>query len=164
MGYTTDFEGQFALDKQLNKNHQEYLQAFAQSRRMKRDSNKTEKLPDDIRKNVDLPCGIFGEFYVGGYGNNYGQKETSDILDYNQPPDGQPGLWCQWIPSEDGMSIIWDDGEKFYNYVEWIKYIIHNFLQPWGYTLNGEVNWYGEDREDIGKIVIKKNKVTIKEQ
>jgi hypothetical protein len=55
------------------------------------------------------------------------------------------------------MHIEWDTGEKFYDYVEWLEYIIYNFLAPKGYVLNGNVEWYGEDRADVGTIVVKSN-------
>lgn len=77
--------------------------------------------------------------------------------------DGFPGFWCQWVPTEDGWGIEWDQGEKFYEYVEWLRYIIQHLLQPKGYVLNGEINWSGEDSEDLGKIIVKDNVVTTKE-
>lgn len=80
-----------------------------------------------------------------------------------QPFPNMPGFWCQWTASDDGRYLMWDGGEKFYDYVEWLKYLIEHFIKPWGKTLNGEVEWYGEDREDIGKIVVKDNEVTVKE-
>jgi hypothetical protein len=146
MGYTTDFSGRFELNKKLDDKTFEFLKKFAETRRMKR------KLPSEY--------GIDGEFYVdgGGFG---GQDRDDNIVDYNQPPRTQPGLWCQWVPSEDGMGIEWDGGEKFYEYVNWIKYIIKNFLAPKGYTLNGEVHWEGEDSDDFGVIKIKNNVVRI---
>ena len=53
-------------------------------------------------------------------------------------------------------------GEKFYDYVGWIEYLIANFLKPWGYVLNGEVEWHGEDGDDRGMIVVKDNVVSIR--
>jgi hypothetical protein len=58
------------------------------------------------------------------------------------------------------MGIEWDGGEKFYDYVEWLEYIINNFLAPKGYVLNGECPYQGEDSDDVGKIVVKDNVVT----
>jgi len=92
-----------------------------------------------------------------------GQDRGPDILDHNKPPKGQPGLWCHWVPTEDGMGIEWDGGEKFYDYTEWIRYLIHHFLAPAGYVLNGEVEWQGEDPSDIGKIVVKDNEVSARQ-
>lgn len=163
MGYSTDFDGQFNLDRPLTPEHKAYLKLFAETRRMKRDSRITEKRPDPVRLAADLPVGEQGCYFVGAEGF-CGQEDTQGkgILDYNSAPMGQPGLWCQWTPAEDGAAIEWDGGEKFYDYVPWIKYIIDHFLKRWGYTLNGEVEWQGEDSDDLGKIVVTDNVVTVK--
>lgn len=159
MGYTTNFNGQFDLDKPLTAAHKEYLDAFNRSRRMKRDASKTIEYADPLRLAVGLPIGNQGEYYVGASETDFGQVHSADILDYNNAPADQPGLWCQWVPSDDGTAIVWDDGEKFYDYTEWIEYLIENFLAPWGYSLNGEVKWSGEDDEDKGTIHVKNNRV-----
>jgi len=74
----------------------------------------------------------------------------------------QPGLWCQWIPNETGEVIEWDEGEKFYDYIEWIEYLILHFLGPWGYKLNGVVEWHGEENDDRGRIEIVDNEVIVR--
>ena len=71
-------------------------------------------------------------------------------------------MWCQWIPDGGEDAIVWDQQEKFYYYVEWLEYIIKHFLQPWGYVLNGEVEWTGEARNDIGVICVNDNVVETK--
>lgn len=73
----------------------------------------------------------------------------------------QPGLWCQWVPNASGTAIVWDEGEKFYDYIEWIEYLITHFLAPWGYKLNGEVSWEGEESGDLGIIEITDNVVRV---
>lgn len=90
-----------------------------------------------------------------------GQRYDTSIVDYNSPPNGQPGLWCQWVPSEDGSAIVWDQGEKFYDYDKWITYLIENFLKPWGYVLNGSVDWEGEDSDDTGTLLVTNNKLHV---
>ncbi len=50
-------------------------------------------------------------------------------------------------------------GEKFYHYTEWLEYIIEHFLKPWGYVLNGSVEWRGEDDADLGVIYVHQNRV-----
>lgn len=159
MGYTTEFTGEFKLDRQLEPQHLAYLKAFNRTRRMKRDEKKVEKLPDEVRLNAGLPIGEQGGYYVGSTGHRGQDFGNTSILDHNAPPAEQPGLWCQWEPGEDGQSIRWDEGEKFYDYVEWLEYIIEHFLAPWDYKLNGSVSWQGEDDTDIGVIKVTDNTV-----
>lgn len=159
MGYTTYFDGEFRLDRPLSVEHAAYLTAFASTRRMARDAKAAEARPDPLRAATGLPVGEEGGYFVGegfrGQGlGSVGSRSRSDVIDHNTPPSGQPGLWCQWIPNEDGTTIGWDEGEKFYDYIEWLQYITLHFLTPWGYGLNGEVTWNGEESDDFGKIVV----------
>lgn len=162
MGYTTEIEGQFNLNKELTKEHFDYLNAFSCSRRMSRDSKVVEGFDDPIRIAVGLPVGVDGEYYVGSASDDYGQGKDESVTDYNVPPSTQPGLWCQWVLTEDMTGFEWNGDEKFDNYVEWLNYIINNFLKPWGYVLSGEVLWRGEEFRDAGKIVVIDNTVNIK--
>lgn len=158
MGYTTDFSGKFKLNKPLSAARVAYLKAFAQTRRMKRNAALVEERPDPLRRKVGLPVGVDGGFFVGA-GGMAGQEHSADVMEYNSPPRNQPGLWCQWVPTDDGRAIEWDGGEKFYDYVEWLEYLIENFLSPWGYKLNGRVRWWGEDSNDRGVVVVKDNEI-----
>ncbi|GIV43869.1 MAG: hypothetical protein KatS3mg035_0992 [Bacteroidia bacterium] len=146
MGYTTDFLGSFKLNKPLSPKMKEFLTKFAETRRM-------------ARKQPEM-YGVEGEFYVDSHSDGQmGQSRTSDIIDYNNPPITQPGLWCQWVPNENGTAIEWDCGEKFYYYTEWLMYLIHKILAPNGYVLNGQVTWQGEETGDVGEIYVENNKV-----
>ena len=164
MGYTTEFSGRFLLDKPLTEDHAKYLKAFSERRHMKRDVNKLGSEPDPLRIKVNLNAGEEGEFFLGGKENDsYMDFCIKSILDYNEPPSTQPGLWCKWAPSDDSLGIEWDSGEKFYNYTAWLEYLINNFLKPWGYTLNGTVYWRGEDYDDQGYLIVEDNKVSTQE-
>lgn len=148
MGISTRFDGAFRLDKPLSLAHQAYLRRFIRTRRMKRAVELLNGLPDPNREAVGLPLGAEGAYFVAEpSANRY--REDPTILDYNQPPEGQPGLWCQWIPTEDGTAIVWDGREKFYFYTEWLDYLIAHFLKPWGYTLNGTVHWVCDELSDV---------------
>jgi hypothetical protein len=142
----------------LKPEHAAYLVQFTETRRMKRDPAKAARIPDPVREAVGLPLGEEAAYFVGGKGV-FGQDPDESILDDNEPPAGQPGLWCQWQSSEDRTAIIWGGGEKFYAYVEWLEYLIEHFLTPWGYILNGEMKWQGEDEADRGTITVKNNRV-----
>ena len=162
MGYTTNFHGEFKLDRPLTEAHKAFLTKFNETRRMGRDASKTERRPDPVRLAVDLPVGPDGAYFVGE-GGFAGQDAGPDVLDSNRSSGGQPGLWCQWTPNEGGTSIVWDEGEKFYDYTEWLAYLIDNFLEPWGYKLNGVVEWSGEEDGDIGRIHVKDNMISAKQ-
>lgn len=153
MGYTTDFKGKFTLIKPLTADQAAYLRRFSETRRMGR-IECPEANNDPLRVAVGLPIGPECGYYVNG-SSYYGSKDPIKPIDYNNPPAGQPGLWCQWVPTEDLAGIEWDEGEKFYHYVEWANYILEHFLMPWG---NGyaasDIEYEGEVRHDYGKLVL----------
>jgi len=149
MGYTTDFDGDFTVAPQLRPEHRIYLEAFAGIRHVQRDAAETAKLSDPVREAAGLPVGEAGAYYVGDDGRA--------VLDPNHPPAGQPGLRCQWRPLDEGAAFGWDGGEKFYDYVAWLDYLIERFLEQWGYRLDGTVTWQGEDQDDRGVITIEAN-------
>lgn len=151
MGYTTDFQGQFDLDPALSEEQIAYLLNFSDSRRMKRDVSKLETNFGPC-KNIMGTYGKEGEFYVDDI-------EDNSVIEANYPPKTQPGSWCQWIPTEGGQELIWDGQEKFYDYVEWLEYLIKSFFDPWNIKVSGIVRWQGEEFSDRGKITVKDNKV-----
>ena len=81
------------------------------------------------------------------------------------------------------MGITWNQGPKFYGDVEWLRYMILHFFEPWKIVLNGTVDYIGEScfddcadidvyndavrrdfikknsDKDVGSIVIKDNVV-----
>lgn len=145
------FEGAVTIDPPLNPTEIAYLTRFAQTRRMDRTN---------------------GPYYVNGSGL-FGSAREPDIRNYNQPPEGQPSLWCQWLPTLDGTAIIWDGEEKFYDPVEWMQYLIDHFLRPdahaatsdefaaftFNHTLNGIIHIQCAD-SDQWRIVVTNNTVT----
>ena len=163
MGYTTDFFGSFNFNKPVEPWLIEYIDKFCNSRRMKRDNEKIKELYPkwkDLCFNEEL--GTEGEYFIGGIGF-MGQTEDDSVINGNAPASTQPGLWCQWIISEDGLRLEWDGGEKFYYYDEWLGYLIANFFDPLGYVLNGSVEWQGEDYDDFGTITVTDNVIDMEE-
>lgn len=69
-------------------------------------------------------------------------------------PEGAPSSYCQWVVSEDLRGIKWDGGEKFYEYADWLQWIIDNILKPANLSIRGSVHWRGEDATDSGHIVV----------
>jgi len=138
------------LNKKLHPKIEDFLQKLSSTRRMARN------MPEEL-------FGVEGEFYVDA-GEDLGQDYNNpNVISANEPPKTQPGLWCQWIPTEDGMGLEWDGGEKFYSYTEWIGYIIEKILEPNGYVVNGKVKWQGAEMNDRGIIIVKDNHVDINE-
>lgn len=110
------------------------------------------------------------------------QAEGDNSYITNITPEMQPGLWCQWvlekeeteqhwnnakqafdtIPNDSPYVLKWDEGEKFYNYVEWLQYLITNFFEVWGIKLNGEITWEGEESGDLGLMEVTDNVLTVK--
>lgn len=168
MGYSTDFSGSVEIEPPLNEHEIAYLRDFAKTRRMNRTGG---------------PYFVKGE---GAFGQGAGPDE---VLNYNDPPEGQPGLWCQWAVADDGSYIEWDHGEKFYNSAEWMAYLIDHFLRPgakasmdlvapvateeavaaderftnftFDHTLNGEIEAQGEDPSDRWLLIVENNKVKV---
>lgn len=162
MGYTTDFDGEVEVSPPLNEAEAAYLRKFSETRRMDRER---------------------GPFFVGGEGYR-GQGESGDVRDNNASPAEQPGLWCQWVPNEDGTALEWDRGEKFYESVDWMEYVIDTFLKPgctveklmedgqlateiaeqfsaftFDHVCNGEIAAQGEDPDDMWLLKVTDNGV-----
>ena len=163
MGYTTEFEGDFVFNKPLESHHVEYLNLFYQTDREVKRIKKNESVKaKKLREKCGLPFGTFGQYSV---------CETNIAKECGLRPyaygksiiPGQPSSSCQWILNSAGTAIMWDSGEKFYDYIEWIEFIVKHFIKPWGYKLNGSVFWKGEDKSDRGQIDIINNKITITE-
>ena len=146
MGYTTEFQGQFHVNKTIDEDTKKLINGIASTRRMKR-----QGLPEKF--------GVDGEFYYDPYTSNFGQDSDEYVVDYNTPPRTQPGLWLQWIVSDCGNHIHWDGNEKCYSYVEWLQYLIDKILAPRGYELSGYVHYYGEERSDFGTLSVENGKV-----
>jgi hypothetical protein len=161
MGYTTEFKGQFELTPRLTLGQAKYLEKFSQTKRIKRNPSIAEEVPDLEREVVGLPIGDEAEYFVGGTGEMGQDLDDPSIVDSWYPPSSQPGFWCQWVPTEDRNGLEWNGQEKFKHYIEWLGYIIENFLKPWGIFANGTVTWQGESSDDRGKIIVKDNDISI---
>ncbi len=160
MGYTTEFVGNFQLDRPLFDFQALYLLEFARTRRVKRSPDLLATIPDLGRDAVGLPLGLESGYFI----NESHPQAAASVQDENRPPKGQPGLYCQWQPTVDGRGVEWNGHEKFYRYVEWLQYLIIHFFVPWGYQLNGTINWQGETPSDQGQIVVMDNQIVQPEQ
>jgi hypothetical protein len=123
MGTTTDFIGHINIDPPLNDAEENYLMAFAASRRYARPGG-----PYDVPRNPaadhDAP--------------------VADLDAYNTIAPGQPSLWCQWNPCWDGCCLSYDGTEKFYGAAKWMDYLIEHFLTPGAYAESSKLDWFDE--------------------
>ena len=169
MGYNTSFEGGFDIDKPMTKEFVRFINRFSSTRRMKRDNEKIKEIyPDWKELCFKGNLGSEGEYFAP-VSRNFGQETEKSIIEYNNPPETQPGLWCQWIIKtnekiSDDISeytglIEHDGGEKFYDYVEWLDYMINNFFIPENLTINGAVLAVGESYDDATYIIVDRNQV-----
>jgi hypothetical protein len=158
MGYTTDFEGQIEIAPALPAELAKYINDFGNTRRMKRNTSLlTRMYAGDHGFNGKY--GKEGEYFVSD-GGNYGEDDMVGVIDYNEPPSTQPGLWCQWRITEDGKYIEWDGSEKFYESADWMKYIINNFIGK-EYKCNGIIHAFGEDHNDVWNLIVTDNNVRV---
>ncbi len=157
MGYTTTFEGAISVTPALSKEEVEYINKFSSTRRFER--------PE-------------GGYYVGGESGDFISYVKTPGVNYNNPPAGQPGLWCQWVASEDGTRLEWDGGEKFYEAERWMSYLVHHFLKPdaiakqlepesfgflQGHALSGVIYAVGEDSSDLWRLQVDGERVFYQE-
>ena len=162
MGYQTWFTGGLEFDKPVSEELKNYINEFSRIRHMVRDPQKiVEIFPNWEKYCFNGNLGANGEYFVGEHEINCltNYSDTS-VVNGNRPPKTQPGLWCQWVI--EGNELVWDQGEKFYEYEEWLIYLIDNFIAPSGYKLNGEIQFQGEDEDDFGVICVVDNEVELK--
>ena len=175
MGYTTEFIGEFKTDRPVDDTFFHYINTFAITRHMDRDEQKVKSCdpqwkehgfmgnigphamlyipPKTLPKSMQNPDSPLNRFMID---SNFRDKDDLTVLNYNSPAPGVPSLWCQWIMS-DHSTLEWNGGEKFYVYDQWLEFLIKNFFEPAGYSLNGYVHWRREDFDDIGTIAVKDN-------
>ncbi|PIM51892.1 hypothetical protein CS062_17355 [Roseateles chitinivorans] len=93
--------------------------------------------------------------------------EAKTLLEINEDPatatGNRPGDgYMQWVPGTDLQSIVWDGGEKFYDYTEWLQWVC-GWLRDRGIVCWGTFIWSGEQAGDHGELVVLDNVVERKE-
>ena len=152
MGYSTEFIGEITITPPLSTQEVDYLKKFNQTRH-------TQLKPNP--------------YAIGNFEPKDLINADHDIKMKNSfPPEGQPELWCDWIPTDDGTTLKWSGVEKSYEMEKWLNYLIEHFIGhnplaatefPFlaGHSLNGEIEAFGERHKDLWKIVVENSYVTI---
>jgi len=153
MSYHVRYEGELSVVPALNPAEQKALTAFHESRRIR-----TTGGPLDSR---DLSSG------------------HQDVIDYNTPPEGQPGLLCDVAVLNDGTHLGVDESRENSDITPWVEYLIEHLLKEgavfsqipdevgekdplrsftFDHVVNGEMKAVGEDG-DVWLIRVKDNEV-----
>jgi len=106
MAYRTDFIGHVQVRPGLNQAERAYLERFTGSRRWRRPEG-PYAVPAD-------PCEV----------------EPVATRAWHLPAEGQPTLWCDWVPGWDGSSLTWEGEERFAGVGTWLGYLVDHFLRP----------------------------------
>jgi hypothetical protein len=149
MGYTTDFCGEITVTPGLPKNYIERLNDISN----KRNNN----YGDGVQ-------GSFDDVYHGKTGGGCDRPDRTSV----------PGVWNQWElenPERPYLRrgarpaytyIRWNEGEKFYQYAEWLQYLIALIkLDHPKSTFDGTIQWAGEESDDIGQLSVVNGQVML---
>jgi hypothetical protein len=160
MGYTTEFAGQFRLDRKLAPEHEVYLRAFNDTRHMFLNPKRAAGIADPLRVAAGLPVGPEGAYCVFMRG---GVSTARGIVRQDAPPMLGPNCsrYCGWVPTDDGCAVTWDGAEKFSGYAAWLAFVVEHFLDRWGYAVRGSVAWQGETDADRGVLFVRNNKIVV---
>jgi hypothetical protein len=158
VGYTTEFSGQFRLDRKLAPEHEAYLRAFNEARHMRFNMKRVGRVPDSARAAAELPIGPDGAYCVFTRG---AQTSRNLVLEDVSPLGPNCSRYCGWVPTDDGSGLTWDGGDKFEGYATWLAFVVEHFLDRWGYALRGAVAWQGETDTDRGVLFVRNNKIVV---
>lgn len=140
----------------MENRHADYLRAFATIEHRCRDAGKTGNISDPLREAVGLDVGVEGCFFVGGDG---GEKDKS-VIAWDSYPENLPGAYCPWTVSPDNTSIVesgkWEwCGFQLVEMVNWLKFIEQEFLNPWGYAIEGQVFFQEPNHGFVESLVVR---------
>ena len=155
MGYDTEFEGSFKLSRRVTPDEFDYMRRFNFTRHEAFDVDKLIAEFGDSRGLKGLGYGERGEYYVS-VSDDYCPREERCVL----RGASDKSSWCHWKLTDDGTRLVWDEGEKTYDYIHWLRVVIR-ILTHWGITLSGSVNWHGSDEYDDGNIALIKNRMIV---
>ncbi len=155
MSLSIEVIGELSINPPLNKQEIEYLKKFSNMRRCELNGGEysTSK---SITATYDDP-------------SNLPHDEK-----YNKVIKGQPSLWCQWVPTDDGKHIIFNNDSSDQNSGEWLPYLIEHFIgnKPLaktkkpeefsfleGHKCNGTITTHLISHEFVNTLYVKNNKI-----
>jgi hypothetical protein len=108
---------------------------------------------DNLNKNL---MNYYSDFYSCLKSVGLVDDTFSHVIDYNKPPETQPGQCCLWMITDEGTKLEHNtDYSLHYDYPVWLKYLIENFFDRWGYKLNGKVCYhYGNTSSNATDIIV----------
>lgn len=88
-------------------------------------------------------------------------KELLEIADGGKDSKAVTGIdaYFQWVPADTLEHIVWDGEEKFYKYVEQLRWLC-DWLHEREISANGTLYWQGEETGDSGALIVAENIVT----
>lgn len=92
-------------------------------------------------------------------GRKLTMAEAKELLEIDSDKTGIDAYF-QWVPADTFEHIVWDGEEKFYKYVEQLKWLCGDWLDQRGITANGTLYWSGEETDDTGTITVSANLVS----
>lgn len=155
--------GVITLSRALTDDEFYFLSAFALNKRMRRHRAMLRhmvdegNLEDPFRKEVGLPFGMDGYWFVGNEGDNFDEYDPS-VFNKAQPPRGMPGCWCSWQPSPANRNILVLSGKKEHHAIRWAGFLTKRLLaKHWGMTASGIVTTttHKDDRVHTDIAIIK---------
>lgn len=170
MGYSTDYYGSFKIEPALSAEEVEKLNAWLTCRHTQLDMKKIRMIDAEADEHTidGKRLGQNGWNWIKSFVDSDGDKWEPIrelVIDYNECSP-LPSLWSDLEVNIDAAGdtwLSWNGSEKTYCMKEWLQLLIDVVFAPNGYKLNGRFDWEGEDRFDVGAIIIEDNNITIGE-
>lgn len=90
--------------------------------------------------------------------------EAKELLEINASEESEKitGIraYFQWVPANTLEHIVWDGNEKFYKYVEQLRWLC-GWLDGRRILANGTLYWQGEEIGDAGTLAVVDNVVSV---
>ena len=93
-------------------------------------------------------------------GRKLTMAEAKEMLEIDSEKTGI-NAYFQWSPATTFEHIVWDGNEKFYKYVEQLKWLCGDWMEQRGITADGTLHWSGEETDDTGTITVAGNVVSV---